>query len=66
LCARVDIGVTGSPTKTAKEEEEFLGGLLDFFSKVARASRFQWEIFIFLAAEKLTFLGGGITSKLAS
>ena len=29
-----------------------------FFPKVARASRFQWEIFIFLAAEKLTFGGG--------
>jgi hypothetical protein len=27
---------------------------------------FQWGIFIFLAAGKLTFLGGGITSKLAS
>jgi len=38
---------------------------LRFNSKVARASRFQWGIFIFLAAEKLTFWfwGGGITSK---
>ena len=30
-----------------------------------RNSSFQWGMFIFLAAEKLTF-GGGITSKLAS
>ena len=31
-----------------------------------RNSNFQWRIFIFLAAEKPLFGGGGITSKLAS
>ena len=34
--------------------------------KWIKNSSFQWGIFIFLAAEKLTFLGGGINSKLAS
>tara|TARA_B100000524_G_scaffold131121_1_gene64945 strand:- start:453 stop:779 length:327 start_codon:yes stop_codon:yes gene_type:complete len=31
-----------------------------------RNSSFQWGVFNFLAAEKLPFLEGGITSKLAS
>ena len=31
-----------------------------------KRSSFQWGIFIFLAAKKLTFEGRGITSKLAS
>ena len=34
--------------------------------KWIKNSSFQWGIFIFLAAEKLTFFGGGINSKLAS
>ena len=34
-----------------------------FFQKWACASRFQWGIFIFLAAEKLTFGGGGYNFK---
>ena len=33
LCARVDIGVTEYPTKTAKEEEEEEMGLVFFFQK---------------------------------
>ena len=66
LFARVDIGVTTEfPTKTAEKEEEKNLGLRFFFQKWACASRFQWGIFIFLAAEKLTFLEGGTISKLA-
>ncbi len=38
-------------------------GLRFFFQKSACASCFQWGIFIFLAAEKLTFLGGGYNFK---
>ena len=34
--------------------------------KLDLENSFQWEIFIFLAAGKLTSFGGGITSKLAS
>ena len=65
LFAKVDIGLTQFPTKTAKKEEEEKGPEI-FFQKSACASRYQWGIFILflLAAEKLTF-GGGITSKLA-
>ena len=37
-----------------------------FKKKMDQENSFQWGIFIFLAAEKLTFLGGCITSKLAS
>ena len=54
------------PTKIAeKEENNSNWGLRFFFQKWACASRFQWGIFIFLAAEKLTFLEGGTISKLA-
>ena len=53
------------PTKTAEKKEEIFWGSEFFFLKWACASRFQWGMFILLAAEKLTFLGGGITSKLA-
>ena len=65
LFARIDNDMTESPTKAAKKEEEKIG-FETFFQKWVCASRFQWRTFIFLAAEKLTFLGGGITSKLAS
>ena len=63
LFARVDIGVTDFPTKTAEKEEEKNGSEI-FFPKVgaqkwACASRFQWGIFVLLAAEN-DFLGGGI------
>ena len=74
LFARVDIGVTDFPTKTAEKELYIYTSNFwarDFFSKVhwSCASCFQWEWGIFiivLAAEKLTFWGGGVTSKLAS
>ena len=61
MFARVDIGVTEFPTKTAEKEDEKLS-VRSFFQKKAYASRFQWGIFIFLAAEKLTF-GGGYNFK---
>ena len=38
----------------------------NFQKKLDQESSFQWGIFNFLAAGKLTFLGGDITSKLAS
>ena len=66
--ARVDIGVIELPTKTAEIETEKKMGLRFVFQKWACAYPvlgFQWGIYIFLAAEKLTFLGGGITAKLA-
>ena len=37
-----------------------------FWIRKTGKQRFQWGTFIFLAAGKLTFLEGGITSKLAS
>ena len=52
--------------KNSRKRIFFMGVSEIFFSKVARASCFQWGIFIFLAAEKLAFGGPGITSKLAS
>ena len=58
IIARVEKGVTKfSPQrqKTPKFSKK----------KMDQENSFQWGIFIFLAAEKLTF-GGGITSKLAS
>ena len=38
----------------------------NFLKKMDQENSFQWGIFIILAAGKLTFWGGGITSKLAS
>ena len=61
LFARGDIGVTESLTKTAKIEKKM--GLRLFFQQWACASRFQCGIFIFLAAGKLTVLGGGYNFK---
>ena len=58
IIARVEKGVTKfSPQrqKTPKFSKK----------KLDQENSFQWGIFIFLAAGKLT-LGGGITSKLAS
>ena len=69
MFARVDIGVTEFPTKTAKKYEIKKFSLSFFFQKWACASRFQWpmgEFAFYFAAEKLTFWDGGITSKLAS
>jgi len=69
LFARVDIGVTEFPTKTAEEEEENSRkrkrkevGSEFFFQKWACASRFQWGILNLFAAEKITF-GGGYNFK---
>ena len=45
--------------KQPKKKNTFFGVSEIFFSKVARASRFQWGIFIFLAAGKLNFFWGG-------
>ena len=60
LCARVDIGVTESPTKTAKKEEEKNLGLRFFFKSGRAQSRFAFSVgnFLFLAAEKQLFWGG--------
>tara|TARA_B100000524_G_scaffold316567_1_gene195175 strand:- start:316 stop:516 length:201 start_codon:yes stop_codon:yes gene_type:complete len=61
LFAKVDIGVTESPTKAAKEEEEQKMGLGIFFHKwQACASRFHRGIFIFSAAEKPAPYFGGV------
>ena len=65
LFARVDIGVTEFPTKRAKKEEKKMGSEI-FFQKWACASRFQWGISIFLAAENSFGEEAGKTSKLAS
>jgi len=54
LFARVDIGVTEFPTKTAGKEEKTYLGLIFFFQKWVRIAL---EFFMFLAAGKLTFLG---------
>ena len=53
----VDIGVTEFPTKTAETNKK--NGAWDFFFKVGVRVPFSilWGISIFLAAEKLTFLG---------
>ena len=59
LFARVEIGVTDFPTKTPEKVEK---NGSEIFFKWACASRFQWGIFIFLAAEKLT-LGGANNFK---
>ena len=46
MFARVDIGVTEVPTKTAKKYEIKKLSLRFFFQKWACASRFQWgELF---------------------
>ena len=60
IIARVENGVTNFfyAAKTVKRQ--------NFQKKLDQENSFQWGIFIFLAAGKLTFLGGGITSKLAS
>ena len=61
IIARVENGVTKfSPQrqKTPKNSKTKF--------KLDQENSFQWGIFIFLAAGKLTFFGGGITSKLAS
>ena len=64
LFAKVDIGLTQFPTKTAKKEEEEKGPEI-FFQKSACASRYQWGIFILflLAAEKLYNFWGGYNFK---
>ena len=62
LFERVDIGVTEFPTKTAKTELKKFG--LRFFFISGRAHPvFKVEIFIFLAAEKITLGGGGRNFK---
>ena len=56
MFARVENGVTQFSPKKQKTPKCWI-----------RNNSFQWEIFIFLAAEKLAFFfGEGITSKLAS
>ena len=62
LCARVVIGVTEYPTKTAKEEEGILSVCLIFFSKdksgcAKRSNCAPLEIFIFCRG-KTDFWGG--------
>jgi len=66
LFARVDIGVTESPTKTAKKEKK-IESLSFFIQKWPAHPVFSGE-FPFFAAEKLTFWEGGYNfySKLAS
>ena len=68
LCARVDIGVTESPTKTAKKEEKTFLGLWDFFQKLKWPAHpvFSAGNFHFFGRGKTNFFGGGKTSKLAS
>ena len=66
LCARLDIGVTESPTKTAKKEDFFEGVSEILFSKVQRGLRIPFSVgtriitavlllasALFTAAEKL-------------
>ena len=67
LFAKVDIGVTKFPTKTAAEKVKTMGP--GFFLKVKKwacAFRFQWGIFILFGRGKPNFGGGDTTSKLAS
>ena len=52
--------------KQPNNKKEKNMGLRFFFQKWACASRFQWGIFIFLAAEKLTFGGVQLQNWLAS
>ena len=60
IIARVENGVTKFSPQRQKGPK--------FSKKMDQENSFQWEwgIFIFLAAEKLTFWGGCIASKLAS
>ena len=60
IIARVENGVTKFSPKRQKTPKISK-------KKLDQENSFQWGIFVFLAAGKLTFFwGGGITSKLAS
>jgi len=51
IIARVENGVTKFSPQRQKRQ--------NFQTKIGSGNSFQWGIFIFLAAGKLTFLGGG-------
>jgi len=65
-CARIDIGVTESPRKTAKEEGKKVGPEI-FFPKVGVGIPFSVGNFHFFGRGKTNFFwgGGGYNFKLA-
>ena len=75
LCARVDIGVTESPTKiilkiaNKKKKKTQFGSDIFYIAIIKVGVRIPFSVgnfqFVGRAEKPMFFLGGGITSKLA-